>query len=525
MVQSVFTSAFLLPIITLFFIGILASFKSRLSLIMRLTKIAPSIGLFSAVIGAFWVFDQGMVESSGISQYGLGLSLRFDQLSLIMYGMVSIIALVILRFSHNYLDGDAQHIKFLGRLSLTVALVQLLVLSGNVFLLWVSWVATSMALHRLLTFYPERKKAKLAAIKKFIVARIGDTAFLIAICLVYSVFHTGHLESIFVELKNLNTQDIPVQLELAAFLLVITAGLKSAQIPFHSWLLDVMEAPTPVSALLHAGLINAGPFLMIRFAYLLDVVSIAPIMLFAIGAATAFYGALVFTTQPTIKTALAYSSVAHMGFTLMVCGLGVYSASLLHLVAHSFYKAHAFLSSGSIVDQVQTKQASNFKRKGSIWRIILGFGIAISLYITIAQFWKINANTEYQVLIIGGIIFTGIISLLINAIDSSNYKFSTLIILVSTVGVLMSFFCLEQFMHSYLGNQIPELSVPTPFMMYLSGATLLLFFFTVLIQTLSPVLQKGNAFKNFGVHARNGFYAHLIIDRTIKSLLSKNYKI
>lgn len=524
MIQTIFTIAFLLPIITLLFVGVLARYTSYSGVIMSLTKLAPALGLGISLFAMYWISTHDIIESATISQYDFGFSLRFDPLSVIMYAMVSIIALVILRFSHNYLHGDTKHIQFIGRLSTTVALAQLLVLAGNIFLLWVLWVSISLALHRLLVFYPERKKAKLAAIKKFIVARIGDTTFLVAICLLYNVFDTGNLESIFQQIKQLDTSKIPLKLELAAALLVITTGLKSAQIPFHGWLIDIMEAPTPVSALLHAGLLNAGPFLMIRFSYLLDAATIAPVLLFSMGAVTAFYGALVFTTQPSIKTALAYSSVAHMGFTLMVCGLGVYSASLLHLIAHSFYKAHSFLSSGSIVDKVRTKHASNFNRKGSVWRVMLGFSIATFMYMVVAEFWKINSNTEYQVFIIGGIVFTGIISLLINTIDSSNYKYATFIILLATAGVLMSFFYFEQVANHYLNSQIPKLSEPTHLMMYLSGLTLLIFFFTAFIQTLSPILQKRNTFKNLGVHVRNGFYIHLITEHMVKSLVSKTHE-
>jgi NAD(P)H-quinone oxidoreductase subunit 5 len=395
--------------------------------------------------------------------------------------------------------------------------VQFLVLSGNLFGLFFGWVFTSLALSKLIMFYSNRKKARIASRKKFIVARSGDILLFIALSLIYLEFGSGNLSFIFEKLKQISATGVPTSLEIAAILLVLTAGLKSAQIPFHGWLIDVMEAPTPVSALLHAGLLNAGPFLMIRFAFLLDVVSIAPVLLFLMGATTAMYGALVFTTQPNVKTSLAYSSVAHMGFSLMACGLGIYAASLLHLVAHSFFKAHSFLSSGSMVEKVLTKEASTYARKGSAGRMIVGFVLSVALFFLFASFWGVTINSEFQLLIIGGVIFTGVMNLMINAVDSSNYYSAILKIMGATVLVLMSFFGLEKLIRSMLGLQIPSIAHPTLLMMLLSLTMLVLFFTIVLIHLLSPVLKKGNFHRKLGVHVRNGFYLNLIADRISKS--------
>ncbi|MEZ4805441.1 MAG: proton-conducting transporter membrane subunit [Bacteroidia bacterium] len=292
--------------------------------------------------------------------------------------------------------------------------------------------------------------------------------------------------------------------------------------PFHGWILEVMEAPTPVSALLHAGLLNAGPFLIIRFAFLFDILNYAPIVLFIMGALTAIYGALVFTTQSTVKTALAYSSIAHMGFTLMVCGLGVYAASLLHLVAHSFYKAHSFLSSGSLVEKVRIKPASQFSRKGNIGRILLGFSLATSLFVLVASLMGISFSTEYQLLIIGAIIFISTANLLIQAIDSSNSLRAIFKSLSAMVMVLVLFFSLERFMSFALGNQIPELSAPSYTLTLVSGVTLTIFICIILLQAFAPLIPKGNLIKHFGVHVRNGFYINTIFDRLINSPLNHN---
>ena len=520
MIEVALCILFIIPMAMFLLAGIVPNKPSNLNLLTNLTRIASLLASTISLVGAVWLFNFGVIDSELIGIYDLGFLIRIDPLSLIMFSMISIIAIVVLRFSYNYLDGDSNQAKFISELALTIGLVQLLVLSGNIFGLFIAWVFTSLALNKLILFYPNRKKARIAARKKFIVARLGDISLLIALSLIYIEFGSGNLAVIFEGLKQTQLHTVSMSLEVAAVLLVLTAALKSAQIPFHGWLIEVMEAPTPVSALLHAGLLNAGPFLMIRFAYLLDAVSIAPVFLFVLGAITALYGALVFTTQPNVKTSLAYSSVAHMGFSMMTCGLGLYAASLLHLVAHSFFKAHSFLSSGSTVEKVITKEASTYSRKGSVGRMIIGFAISIALFLLISSFWGVTTSSEYQLLIVGGVIFTGVMNLVVNAVDSSNYYSAILKIMGATVLVLMSFFGLEELIRFTLGTQIPPIAKPSELMMFLSTLMLMVFFITVLIHLLSPLLKKGTTYKNFGVHVRNGFYLNLIVDRLIKS----NYK-
>jgi NAD(P)H-quinone oxidoreductase subunit 5 len=285
-----------------------------------------------------------------------------------------------------------------------------------------------------------------------------------------------------------------------------------------------MEAPTPVSALLHAGLLNAGPFLMIRFSYVLDAVQIAPVALFSIGFISALFGALVFITQPLVKTSLAYSSIAHMGFTLMVSGLGIYSASLLHLVGHSFYKAHAFLSSGSVIDKVRTKKASTFARKGSVLKMILGMTIAIAVYLLIANLLHIDLLENYQLFILGGIILSGVIGLLVNAVDSGNNSNSIFKIVGIAALVILLFFGFEELFDLMLGNQIPELSAPSYAIKFISTLALMIFFTTIVFQALVPLVSGSVAYRNFGIHIRNGLYANVIFDRLINTLVSEEAK-
>ena len=249
----------------------------------------------------------------------------------------------------------------------------------------------------------------------------------------------------------------------------------------------------------------------------MDATVVAPIVLFVLSGVTALYGSLIFSTQPTIKNSLVYSSIAHMGFSLMVCGLGIYSAALLHLVAHSFYKAHAFLSSGSIIDRVRTKNAANFIRKGSIGRMFLGIMVALVIFVSISWVFGFQKNHEFQLWIIGGVIFIGIVNLLINAFDSNNTLKSIFKIIGAAVSVLVSFFSLEFIVRITLESQLPTVSEPSNWMKYISLAMLSLFYILALAFSLSTS-ENNRLFRGLKVHLRNGFYLNVLFNRLVGSL-------
>lgn len=521
MSATILSALFLLPVL-LFFTASLSF--NKLNNVFKITRAAVVVALLSSLVGVVWLINFSPIESTFFEYAELGLSVRLDPLSVVMYFMISIIAFVVVRFSRNYLDGEPRIKQFFGRLAFTLAFVQLLVLSGNLATLFIAWVGTSIGLRQLLLFYPDRKKAILAARKKFVIARLGDLMLLIAFLLIYFEFKNGNLSYIFDQLQLLDARSISCRLELAAILIVVSAALKSVQVPFHGWLLDVMEAPTPVSALLHAGLLNAGPFLIIRFAFLIDIAGNASIILITVGAISALFGAIVATTQPAIKTSLAYSSIGHMGFTLMVCGFGVYSAALLHLIAHSFYKAHAFLSSGSVIDKVQTKSVVDYARLGNVWRMVLGLIATVVLYFSIAYLWGTNADTAFQLLVIGSIIFIGVLSIQINAFDSNISGRSILSLLIGSGIVINLFFIFESIIHYGILSQIPEVREPSSGLMILSITVLVLFIITVSLQFSTTRIKNWRVSKKIGIHVRNGLYFNLIFDKMMNSLNTKTLK-
>jgi NAD(P)H-quinone oxidoreductase subunit 5 len=281
-------------------------------------------------------------------------SVRLDALTVVMLLLITGIAAVILRFSRRYLDGEAGRSRYVRWFLATMAAVSLLVVTNDLLVLALAWTASSLALHQLLTFYGDRAPALIAAHKKFLVSRVADLAILAAVALIWRATGTLRIDALLAHAATMHA--VPPALQAAGLLLVVGVALRSAQLPFHGWLIQVMEAPTPVSAFLHAGVVNIGGFVLIRLAGLVGRLDGAQTLLVVVGTTTAVLAALVMTTRVSVKVSLAWSTCAQMGFMLLECGLGAYGLALLHLVAHSLYKAHAFLSSGRAVERQQLRR-------------------------------------------------------------------------------------------------------------------------------------------------------------------------
>lgn len=271
-----------------------------------------------------------------------------DPLGLVAALLVSVLGWVIIKFSSRYLEGDRLQSRFISAMLFTLTSVGVLLLSRHLLIIVLAWTGTSIGLHFLLTHYPERKAAQIVAHKKFLVSRCAELCLAVALYLIYSTAGTFQLPELGDYLSRQDT--LPASLHLAAVLFALAAILKTAQLPLHGWLIQVMEAPTPVSALLHAGVVNMGGFVLIRLAELISLAPAAQLTLVIAGSTTAVLASLVMLTRISIKVRLAWSTCAQMGFMLLEIGLGLYELALLHLVAHSLYKAHAFLSAGYTVE-------------------------------------------------------------------------------------------------------------------------------------------------------------------------------
>lgn len=271
-------------------------------------------------------------------------------LSLILALLVQLLGAVIGGFSARYLQGESGQQRYVAALAAVLAAVHLLLMADHWLVLIAVWASVGMALQHLLCFYPDRPFALLAAHKKRIADRVADALLLVAAAVAWWEVGSGSLPALWAHIAQ---QGVSAPLQVSALALVLAVILRTALMPVHGWLIQVMEAPTPVSALLHAGVVNLGGFVLIRFAPLLDQAGPARILLLVFGLATAVLAGMVMLTRISIKVRLAWSTVAQMGFMLLECALGLYALAALHLVGHSLYKAHAFLSASSAVRQTR----------------------------------------------------------------------------------------------------------------------------------------------------------------------------
>jgi NAD(P)H-quinone oxidoreductase subunit 5 len=277
----------------------------------------------------------------------------------IMLLLILFLAMVILRFSRSYLRGERGERNGISLLAITISSSALVVTAPRLDVLTVAWIVGSISLNGLLQYYPDRRAAQLAAHKNFTVNRLADLCLFGFCALLYRSFGTLDIGSLNVHVGGMT--HLPLSLSFAAVLLVAAVCLKTAQVPLHGWLMQVMEAPTPVSALLHAGVVNLGGFVLLRLHPLLDRSLLAQILLTAAGSVTVLVASISSMTRVSIKVRLAWSTCAQMGFLLVECGLGLYPLALLHLVGHSLYKAYAFLQSGSTVEEYR-----QFTRAGGL---------------------------------------------------------------------------------------------------------------------------------------------------------------
>lgn len=285
----------------------------------------------------------------GVGEGGLAPRLAQDGVACTMLALVALVGFAVCRYSLRYLDGDPARSRYFRAVALTLGSVSAAALLGHLGWFLVAWVGASAGLHRLLLHDDSRPAARRAAWTKFAVSRVGDLILVAALVLAWRAFGTLDMGRMFAAMDD----GAPEGAGAVAALIALGALAKSAQLPFHVWLPETLDTPTPVSALMHAGVVNAGGFLVVRTSPLFAGAEGALTTLTLVGAGTAALGSLVMLTQPSVKKALAHSTVAQMGLMMLQCGLGAYTAAMLHIVAHSLYKAHAFLASGSAVEEAR----------------------------------------------------------------------------------------------------------------------------------------------------------------------------
>ncbi|NDH60324.1 MAG: oxidoreductase [Alphaproteobacteria bacterium] len=478
----------------------------------RLAKPAEAAALLAlgaaiASTAALIAFGPGV--SSVIGIYGAGLSIRLDDVSATMLLLVTFIGWIVVRYTGTYLDGENRQGPFTGWLCLTLAAVMLLVTAGEIVQLVLAWVATSLFLHRLLLFYPDRAAGQRAARKKFITARLGDIALVGAAALLAADYGTADIGSILQAARAGAGGSLAIG---AASLLTLAAILKSAQFPTHGWLIEVMETPTPVSALLHAGVINAGGFLLIRFA---DVMLLAPgvlAVLVMIGGFTALFGGLVMLTQPAVKTSLAWSTVAQMGFMIFQCGLALFPLALLHIVAHSLYKAHSFLASGGAVERVAAIRRPGpvaIPDAGAVGR---AFAAALFIYVLVGLGFGL-AHKAPQAIALGAILIFGVAYMLAQGFADAAPRALTRRTAVYALATSVGYFALQTVATGLTAGVLPPTPSPGPLEWALIVLAVISFGLVAIVQAMFPLWAYHPAAAGLRVHLSNGFYANAVFDR------------
>ncbi len=520
---------FIFSPVLLWLVGIIpgALATARPHLMSRLNVGAAWLALFSAISGAAF-YLQNPVQAWNIGSYKLpgaigdfSIGVYMNTVTLLMLALVSFVGAIVSRYASNYLKGDPNQGRFHKWLSLTLASILTLIVSGNLLMFSLAWISTSLCLHQLLMFYSNRPSAVLSAHKKFIASRIGDVSLLIAIFLIGTSLHTLEFNEIFEQMSAMEGE-MPASLQVASLLIVLSAVLKSAQFPLHGWLIQVMEAPTPVSALLHAGIVNAGAFLVIRMSPVMSHSNLALAVLASIGLVTLFLASLVMLTQTSIKVSLAWSTTAQMGFMLLECGLGLYSLAMLHLVAHSLYKAHAFLASGSGVEAFRAPYISRDGQGFSLWKFLLA--LAISLAISLAMSLSIGAAfgltwQQQPELIAAGTIVTLAISQLM--FQSLSY-FGTFLALPRAIGlsgiVCIAYFILHELFDRALHGSVLPLRDPSG-----AGHFALVYLTIAGFIALSLLEQfvknsRSNLRDSIYIHLYNGLYIDVFITRILQRI-------
>ena len=268
--------------------------------------------------------------------------------------LVQILGTLVASFSSRYLQGEPWQARYAAALCGVLAAVQVLVVADHWLLLIGAWAVIGVALETLLRHYDERPFARLAAHKKRVADRLADLLLLGSAALAWHTTGSGLVSKAVLAAQDAAAAgSLPWTLQASAILLALAVMVRTALLPMHGWLIQVMEAPTPVSALLHAGVINLGGYILIRSAPLIDASPAACTLLVAGGLLGALLAGFVGLTRVSIKVRLAWSTVSQMGFMVMECGLGLHTLALLHLIGHSLYKAQAFLAASGVVRETR----------------------------------------------------------------------------------------------------------------------------------------------------------------------------
>ncbi len=301
--------------------------------------------------------------------------IKVDMLTAIMLTLVTTVSCLVHIYSVGYMSHDEHPQRFFSYLSLFTFFMLMLVTSSNLLQLFLGWEGVGLCSYLLIGFWYKKPSANAAAIKAFLVNRVGDFGLALGLFAIFFIFKTITFSEIFSQIAEKRSEIIHIAgmtfraVDVICILLFIGCMGKSAQLGLHTWLPDAMEGPTPVSALIHAAtMVTAGIFLVARMSPLFEQSQIALHMVTVVGASTALFAATIALTQNDIKKIIAYSTCSQLGYMFFACGVSAYGAGIFHLYTHGFFKALLFLSAGSVIHAMSDEQ--DIRKMGGIWKKI-----------------------------------------------------------------------------------------------------------------------------------------------------------
>ena len=363
----------LASIISGFFGSKIGSRSSEIiSCILVATSSILSIIIFLDVMNGY---NENLIISNWITSDSLNVnwSINIDPLSSIMLVVVTFVSSLVHVYSIGYMSHDPHKPRFMAYLSLFTFSMLILVTSDNFLQLFFGWEGVGLCSYFLIGFWFKKQSANYAAIKAFLVNRVGDFGLGLGIFLIFYLFGTVNYDEVFRLIPNIVEKKIVflsfnfLIIDLICLLLFIGAMGKSAQIFLHTWLPDAMEGPTPVSALIHAAtMVTAGVFLVVRCSPIYEYSELALNFITIIGMSTALFAASIALVQDDIKKIIAYSTCSQLGYMFFATGIGAYNVAMFHLFTHAFFKALLFLGAGSVIHSLKDEQ--NINHMGGIWR-------------------------------------------------------------------------------------------------------------------------------------------------------------
>ena len=435
-----------LPLLAAFISGFLGKFVGHRSseiITSLFTSVSAilSILIFYKVVGQS--YENNIIISAWLNSGSLNVnwSIKIDALSSVMLVVVTLISALVHIYSIGYMSNDPHRSRFMAYLSLFTFSMLTLVTSDNFLQLFFGWEGVGLCSYFLIGFWFKKESANAAAIKAFIVNRVGDFGFALGIFLIFYIFGTINYEEVFQQIPQVTNKEIVFLgihlnvINLICILLFIGAMGKSAQILLHTWLPDAMEGPTPVSALIHAAtMVTAGVFLVVRCSPIYEYSQLALSLITIVGMATALFAASVALAQNDIKKIIAYSTCSQLGYMFFAAGVGAYNVAMFHLFTHAFFKALLFLGSGSVIHSFKDEQDIN--QMGGVWKslpytyVLMVIGtLALTGFPFLSGFYSKDAIIEFAYLrgsTIGYYAATiGIFTALLTAIYSWRLIFKT----------------------------------------------------------------------------------------------------